>query len=225
MASADLHDKPRVTWLAVEEELANSISHGIGLVLSLAGFFALVTLAVLRGGVWHIVGVSVYGASLVTLYLASTAYHGVSRPRIKRALRTADHIAIYLLIAGTYTPFTLISLHGAWGWTLFGIVWGLALLGIVMKLAWRTHPEALSLGVYLVMGWVCIIAIKPILETLPIAAFAWLLAGGLAYSIGTIFYIKDSRPYFHTIWHFFVILGSALHFYAVMFYVLPMAIK
>ncbi len=223
MASADVQPERRVSLAAVEEEIANSISHGFGLVLSLGALFGLVIVTVLRGSVWHIIGCTVYGVSLVSVYLASTLYHGVRRPRLKQLLRKLDHVAIFLLIAGTYTPFTLVNLRGPWGWTLFVLVWGLAVAGTVMKLAWPRHPEALSLTVYLAMGWVGIVAAKPIIETLPIGALLWLFAGGMAYTIGTIFYVLDARPYFHTIWHLFVILGSLLHFVAIVLYVVPIA--
>ena len=155
------------------------------------------------------------------LYGVSTAYHGARRPRVKRVLRTLDHIAIYLLIAGTYTPFTLVSLRGPWGWTLFGIVWGIAIFGTLFKLISRDHPEWFSLGTYIAMGWVCVIAAKPILEVADWGLLALLIAGGLAYTLGTIFYAQDRKPYFHTVWHLFVLAGSAFHFCAVLLYVVP----
>ena len=213
------HGSAPVTLHAVEEELANTLTHGLGLVLSVAGLVALVVLTSLRGTVWHIVGCGVYGGSLVVLYGASTAYHGARRPRVKNALRTLDHIAIYFLIAGTYTPFTLVNLRGPWGWTLFGLVWSLAVFGTLFKLLVRDHPEWFSLGIYLAMGWVCVIAAKPILEIADPGLLALLIAGGLAYTLGTIFYALDRKPYFHTVWHLFVLTGSALHFCAVIIYV------
>jgi len=223
MASANSRRKEHVSLRAIEEEIANSISHGLGLVLSLGALFGLIILTALRGDLWHVIGCTVYGVSLVTVYLASTLYHGIQNPQIKLFLRKVDHLAIFFLIGGTYTPFTLVNLRGPWGWTLFGLVWGIALVGILIKLFWRDHPEALSLGVYLAMGWVGIIAAKPIVETLPLGALLWLAAGGLAYTIGTIFYALDTKPYFHTIWHVFVIVGSVLHFVAIINYVVPMA--
>ena len=213
-----------VTVHAVEEELANTLTHGLGLVLSIAGLVALIALTTLRGDLWHIVGCGVFGGSLVVLYGVSTAYHGARRPRVKRILRTIDHIAIYLLIAGTYTPFTLVNLRGPWGWTLFGLVWGIAVVGTLSKLIVRDHPEWFSLGAYIAMGWMCVIAAKPILEIAPWGLLALLLAGGMAYTLGTIFYAWDRVPYFHAVWHVFVLAGSALHYCAVVLYVVPLGL-
>lgn len=211
-----------VTLGAVEDELANTLTHGVGLVLSVAGLVALVVLTSLRGNPWQIVGCGIYGGSLVVLYGVSTAYHGARKPRVKRILRTVDHIAIYLLIAGTYTPFTLVNLRGPWGWTLLGLVWSIAVVGTFFKLTVRNHSEWFSLGIYLAMGWVCVIAMKPILEIAPVGMLALLLAGGLAYTLGTLFYAQDHKPYYHAVWHLFVLAGSALHFCAVMLYVVPL---
>jgi hemolysin III len=211
-----------VTLRAVEDELANTLTHGVGLVLSVAGMVALAVLTSLRGNLWHIIGCGIYGGSLVMLYGASTAYHGARRPRVKRILRTVDHIAIYLLIAGTYTPFTLVNLRGPWGWTLFGLVWSLAVFGTLFKLIVRDHPEWFSLGIYLIMGWVCVIAAKPILEIAPGGLLALLLGGGAAYTLGTLFYAWDHKPYYHAVWHVFVLAGSSLHFCAIMLYVVPL---
>jgi len=216
---------PRVTTLqGIQEELANSITHGLGLLLSAAGFVALVVVAGLHGTIWHVIGCSVYGLSLVVLYSASTLYHTTRSARAKRILRLVDHAAIYLLIAGTYTPFTLICLSGPWGWTLFSIVWSLAVLGIAFKIVYGHRHEHLSLGIYLAMGWMCLIAARPIVAAVPTGGLILLVAGGLAYTAGTIFYAKDdSVKYFHAVWHLFVLLGSVLHFCAVFFYVLPAA--
>lgn len=224
MASIDQPSiSPRTTFLrSIEEELANSLTHGFGLLFSVLGLVGLVVMASLRGTVWHVVGCSIYGLSLVALYTASTLYHLARTPRAKRLLRLLDHAAIYLLIAGTYTPFTLVSLRGAWGWTLLALVWSLAVLGILFKVIYGHRHEKLSLGVYLAMGWICLIAVRPIVAVVPAGALALLLAGGLAYTAGTFFYAKDtSGRYFHAVWHLFVMLGSALHFCAVFFYVLP----
>ena len=182
----------------------------------------MVVLTSLRGNPWHIVGCGIYGVSLVMLYGASTAYHGARRPRVKRILRTVDHIAIYLLIAGTYTPFTLVNLRGPWGWTLFGLVWSLAVVGTLFKLIVRDHPEWFSLSIYLTMGWVCVIAAKPILEIAPGGLLALMLGGGAAYTLGTLFYAWDHKPYYHAVWHVFVLAGSSLHFCAIMLYVVPL---
>jgi len=202
-------------------ELANSLTHGTGLALSVGGCAVLVTLAALRGNAWHLVACSVYGATLVCLYTASTVYHSVRSRRWKRILRVVDHSSIYLLIAGTYTPFTLVSLRGAWGWTLFGTVWGLTVAGILFKVWWVDHFPILSTLVYLAMGWLVLIAVKPVLAMMPLAAIAWLLAGGLLYTAGVAFFAWQRLPYHHAIWHVFVLGGSVCHYFAVLYYVLP----
>jgi len=203
------------------EEIANSITHGLGLVLSVAGLVVLVVFAALRGTAWHIVSCAVYGATLVTLYAASTLYHGLRGPRVKRVLKILDHSAIYLLIAGTYTPFTLVTLRGAWGWSLFGVVWGLALLGILWKVWFVDRFAVVSTTVYLLMGWLAVVAAKPLLASLPPAAIAWILAGGLCYTAGVVFFAWKRLPYAHTVWHLFVVAGSVCHFLAVLLYVIP----
>jgi hemolysin III len=202
-------------------ELANCATHGMGLALSIAGCALLVTLAALRGNPWHIVACSVYGATLVCLYSASTIYHGVRSRRWKRVWRVIDHSAIYLLIAGTYTPFTLVSLRGAWGWSLFGIVWGLTLVGILFKVWFVDRVPVISTIVYLLMGWLAVIAIKPVLAAVPLAAIAWLAAGGLLYTAGVAFFAWEKLPYHHAIWHAFVLAGSVCHYVAVLYYVVP----
>jgi len=202
------------------EELGNTITHGIGLVLSLAGFVILLILAVTHGSAWHIVSCAVYGATLVCLYSASTLYHGIPSPRLKRALKIFDHSAIYLLIAGTYTPFLLVNLRGGWGWSLFGVVWGLALAGILLKFWFVDHFQILSTTVYLLMGWLAVIAVRPLLEMVPTAGLLWLLAGGFFYTIGVVFYAWKRIPYNHVIWHVFVMAGSTCHYFAVLYSVL-----
>ena len=197
------------------EEIANSITHGIGLLLSIAGFVVLLVFAILRGTPIHIIACSVYGATLICLYAASTLYHAVTSPRLKRALKIFDHASIYLLIAGTYTPFLLLNLRGAWGWSLFGVVWGLAFAGILFKFWFVDHFEFLSTAVYLAMGWLVIIAAKPVLTHVPTVTLLWVLAGGLLYSSGVIFYIWKRLPYSHVIWHLFVLAGSACHYIAI----------
>jgi len=204
-----------------KEELINSITHGAGLALSVAGLVVLVTLAALKGTVWHIVSCSVYGTTLVLLYSASTLYHSMRSPRLKRFFRIIDHVSIYLLIAGTYTPFTLVNLRGGWGWTLFGLVWGLAALGILFKIFFVGRFPTASTAVYLLMGWLAVIAIKPLLTLVPSGGLLWLLAGGLAYSAGVVFYAWEKMPYNHAVWHVFVLTGSICHYFAVLFYVLP----
>jgi hemolysin III len=202
-------------------ELANSATHGAGLALSVAGCALLVTLAALRGNAWHIVACSVYGATLVCLYAASTLYHSVRSRRLKRIFRVIDHSSIYLLIAGTYTPFTLVSLRGAWGWTLFGVVWGLTLAGILFKVWFVDRVPIVSTIVYVLMGWLVIIAVKPVLAMVPMAAIVWLAAGGLLYTAGVAFFAWQRLPYHHAIWHVFVLGGSVCHFVAVLYYVVP----
>jgi len=203
------------------EELANTISHGVGLLLSIAGFVVLLVFAILHGTTSHIVACSIYGATLVCLYAASTLYHAALSPRLKRALKIFDHSAIYLLIAGTYTPFLLFYLRGAWGWSLFGVIWGLAFAGILFKFWFVDHFQYLSTAVYLAMGWLVVIAAKPILAHVPMITLLWIAAGGILYSSGVIFYIWKRLPYSHVVWHLFVLAGSACHYVAVLRSVLP----
>jgi hemolysin III len=203
------------------EEIANAITHGIGLLLSIAGFVVLLVLAALRGTAWHIVACSIYGATLICLYAASTLYHAVISPRVKRALRIFDHSAIYLLISGTYTPFLLVSLRGPWGWSLFGVIWGLALAGVLFKFWFVERFAILSTAVYIAMGWLVVIAAKPVITHLSLTAIIWLLAGGLAYTGGVIFFAAKRIPYSHAIWHLFVLAGSICHYFAVLSTVIP----
>ena len=193
------------------------MTHGVGLAASLAAAPALIVVAA-RGDAWQVVGSSVYAATLVTLYAASTLYHSLPPSRAKRVFRVLDHGAIYLLIAGTYTPFTLGVLRGAWGWTLLGLVWGLAALGVVFKSVRGFRHPRLSTAVYLLMGWLVVVAIRPVLVHLPFAGIAWLLAGGLLYTGGVVFFILDHKRYVHAVWHLFVLGGSACHFVAVLLY-------
>jgi len=204
------------------EELANSITHGLGMALGIAGLSALVVGAGRLGDVWRIVSFSIYGGTLVLLYLSSVFYHSVSSPRVKHYLRIFDHAAIYLLIAGTYTPFTLVSLRGPWGWTLFGLIWGLALIGVFLKVFFAHRLGIISILLYLLMGWLVLIAIKPVMAAISIRGLFWLAAGGLSYTVGIIFYAWHGLPYAHTIWHLFVLAGSILHYFAIYLYVLPM---
>jgi hemolysin III len=209
--------------LSFAEEFANTATHGVGLALSLAGLVVLVALAAVRGTAWHIVSCSIYGATLVVLYGASTLYHAVQSPRAKRILRVVDHAAIYLLIAGTYTPFTLVTLRGVLGWTLFGLVWGVALAGIVFKLFHTERFPIASTLSYLAMGWLAAIAWKPVVARIPGSGLAWILAGGIAYSVGVLFFSAHKVRFSHTVWHLFVLAGSICHYFAVLFYVLPAA--
>ena len=201
------------------DEKFNSISHLIGAVLALAGLAVLVVFASLKGDPWKIVSFSIYGTTLFALYLFSTLYHSF-QGKTKDLFQKTDHTAIYLLIAGTYTPFTLVSMRGAWGWTIFGIVWGLAIAGIIQELALKTKHRMLSVVIYLVMGWVIVIAIRPLMKVLPVWGMAWLVAGGLFYSIGVIFFVLDKRVnHGHGIFHVFVLAGSISHYIAVLWYV------
>lgn len=202
------------------EEIANSISHGAAALLSLVALPILVVGAVQQGGALNIVSSSIFGVSLVLLYLASTLCHSLPQGKAKRVFEILDHCAIYLLIAGTYTPFLLVSLGGGWGWSLFGVIWGLALLGVLFKSIFGIRYPMASNALYLLMGWLVLVAIKPMMAAVPSAGLAWLLAGGLAYTLGVVFFVMDSRWKFaHFIWHFFVVAGSACHFVAVFFYV------
>jgi hemolysin III len=202
-------------------ELINGVTHGVGFLLSIAGLVVLVVLAASRGGARHVVACSVYGSTLTLLYLASTLYHSVTAPRAKQVLRLIDHIAIYLLIAGTYTPFTLLTLRGGWGWSLFGVIWGLAIVGSVLKILFIGRFRKTSVVIYLLMGWLLMVGLKPLLASLPLAGFVWLMAGGAAYTLGVVFYAWKSLPHHHAIWHVFVMLGSTCHFFAVMLHTLP----
>ncbi|GAA0890016.1 PAQR family membrane homeostasis protein TrhA [Rhodanobacter soli] len=203
------------------DELASSVIHGVGIVLSIAGLATLVAFAALHGNALTVVACAVFGASLVLLYTASTLYHSVSVVAAKPALRALDHIAIYVLIAGTYTPFTLIALPGVWGWSLFAAVWTLALLGSALELGLLGRYRKLAVLLYVGMGWIGMIAFKPLSEHLQSGGTALLLAGGLAYTLGVPFYLWRGLPYHHALWHVFVLAGSVLHFLAVLLYVIP----
>jgi len=202
-----------------KDEKFNSISHLIGAALALAGLAVLVVSASLKGDPWRIVSFTVYGTTLFVLYLFSTLYHSLSG-HARDLFQKVDHTAIYLLIAGTYTPFTLVTMRGAWGWTIFGIVWGLAVAGIIQELALNTRHRILSVVIYLVMGWVVVVAIRPLMNVLPAWGMAWLVAGGLFYTIGVVFYVLDKKVrYGHGIFHVFVLAGSISHYIAILWYV------
>ena len=201
-------------------EKFNTYSHLAGALLALAGSVVLVVLGALSGDVWKIVSFSIYGATLVMLYGFSTLYHNAMHGRTKVMLQKFDHNAIYLLIAGSYTPFTLVSLHGPWGWSLFGVVWGLALLGISQELWLRQKTRLVSLLIYILMGWVALVAVVPLVAVLSWSGFAWLAAGGVAYTVGIIFFVYENKhSHWHGIWHLFVLAGSVLHYCAILFYV------
>lgn len=200
------------------EEIANSLSHGVGLMCALAATPILIVGAAGRGGAAAVVGSSVFGCTLILLYLASSVYHAAPSGPLRDRLRKLDHAAIYLLIAGTYTPFTLGVLRGAWGWTLFGLVWGAAAIGVATKLVAGIRYPRVSTAAYLIMGWLVIIAARPLVVRVPLSGIAWLVAGGLAYTGGVAFYASRKLPYGHFIWHLFVLAGSACHFFAVLWY-------
>jgi len=200
------------------EEIANSITHGVGIGLSIAALVILVVLASKRGDAWRIVSFSIYGATLVLLYLSSTLYHSFVNPKIKNIFRILDHSAIYLLIAGSYTPITLTFMRGAWGWTLFGIIWGIALGGITVTILLLDKLKALLVLSYVAMGSIIVIAFKPMIQTVPRGMIIWLFIGGACYLLGIVFYVWKKLPYHHPIWHLFVLGGSISHFLGVLFY-------
>lgn len=203
------------------EEFVNVLSHGIGFLLSMAALTLMVVFASLDGNAWHIIGVSIFGASLVVLYLASTLFHWSMRSQVRKYLNVFDHSAIYVLIAGTYTPFLLVTLNGPWGWSLFGVIWGLAIAGIVFKMFFTGKYDRLSLLIYVFMGWLILIAIVPLVQNLSTMGLIWLLIGGISYSIGAVFYLLNRLPFNHAIFHFWVLGGSICHFFAVFWYVIP----
>jgi hemolysin III len=208
---------------SVAEEIAHAATHGFGLVLALVALVLLVVFATAHGDTWHIVSVSVYGATLVVLYTASTLYHSIRHPPAKKVLQVIDHSAIYLLIAGTYTPFTLTTLRGGWGWTLFAIVWFFALVGVLLEAFARRRLKVVSLALYLGLGWLAVVAVKPLFERVALGGLVLILLGGLAYTAGVGFYLWRRLPYHHAVWHVFVLVGSLCHFLAVLLYVIPTA--
>jgi hemolysin III len=214
VAVLELEERPQ----SLGEEIANSVSHGIGLLVALAAFPVLLTSALNRGDLAGIVGASVFATTMVLLYLASTLFHALPPNRAKRVFQILDHSAIYLLIAGTYTPFTLGVLRGVWGWTLFGLVWALAVVGTMFKALGGVRYTTFSTWVYLAMGWLVLIAIEPVLTLVPEWGLFWLLAGGIAYTAGAVFFMAERIRYFHFVWHLFVVLGTACHFVAVLRY-------
>ena len=207
----------------VRDEIASALTHGFGAAAALAGGAVLITLAAIYGDGWQLGAAIVFGATLLLLYLASTLYHAIRHPVAKGRLKGFEHCAIYLLIAGTYTPFTLIGLRGPWGWSLFAAIWTLALAGVVFKLFYTGRFKRLSTLIYVAMGWLVLVAIKPVMASLDAWTFGWLIAGGAFYTLGTFFYHRESLPYAHAIWHLFCIGGSVCHYVAVMAQVVPQA--
>lgn len=211
--------KEKPTWknpfYTRREEIANSITHGFGAALSVIGLILLVVLAAIYGDVWRVVSFSIYGGSLILLYLASTLYHSLQNPQVKRILRRFDHAAIYILIAGTYTPFLLVSLRGSLGWTFFALVWGMAAAGVVWKMFFLGKLEVLATIIYILMGWMCVFVFKDMLASVPPLGVTMLFTGGVVYTLGVIFYAWEKLPYNHAIWHLFVLGGSICHYVAI----------
>ena len=203
---------PHTRQQSLGEEIANSITHGIGAALSIVALVLLVVFAGIHGDTWRVVSFSIYGATLFFLYLASTLYHSFTNRRVKRFFRILDHSSIYLLIAGTYTPVTLVSMRGPWGWTIFGLIWAMAIGGIFAKILLIGKYKIVSVLLYVAMGWFIIIAFKPMLQMVPKGLIIWLVIGGVWYTLGLIFYVCKRVPYFHFIWHLFVLGGSISHF-------------
>ena len=215
------HSKSKV--YSSHEELAHGISHAIGTCFAITGLVILLIMAIRYGNVYHVVSAAIYGSSLILLYMASTLYHLVSTPSVKKFFQQLDHSMIYILIAGTYTPLTLVTLRGGWGWTLFGLVWSMGLIGLVLELVIKQRIRWLSLVLYLAMGWLVIIAVKPLVMAMPPGGLFLLILGGLFYSFGIIFYIWETLAYHHAIWHLFVMAGSTAHFFTILLYVMPSA--
>ena len=199
------------------EELANSVTHGIGLLIGIAVLVLLVVFSSLRKSAWEVASCSIYGATFILLYLGSTLYHSARNPRTRKVLKVVDHSAIYLLIAGTYTPYALAPLRGALGWTIFGIIWGCALVGIAFKVFFTGRFKVVSLASYLFMGWLCVLAVKPLYRELSTTGFVLFAAGGLCYTAGAVFYAWKSLPWSHAVWHLFVLAGSLCHFFSILF--------
>ena len=203
--------------LSIGEEIFNSITHGIGTVLSIVALVFLVILASVKGDIWHLVSFSIFGSTLVLLYLSSTLYHSFTKEKVKNLFARFDHAAIFLLIAGTYTPLLLTVLRGTLGWILFGIIWGVAITGIVIRSIYLTKFRKLMVGVYVAMGWMFIFAIGPLINNLPQISLLFLILGGVFYSIGVIFYVWRNLKYGHGIWHLFVLAGSIMHFFSIIY--------
>ena len=207
------------TYSPLEEKL-NIYSHGLGFLLAIPATVMLILKASMHGNAWQIVSVSIYGLSMMTLYLASTLYHSATEPKRRHRLNVFDHASIYLLIAGTYTPFVLVTLRGPWGWSLFGVIWAAAIGGIIFKIFYTGRFDLASTIAYVVMGSIVLIAIKPLIANLPLPGLYWLLAGGVTYIVGAVLYMQTKMPYHHAVFHLFVLLGSFCHFWAIYWYVI-----
>jgi len=214
-----MNNNDRVVYYPLAEERINVLSHGLGLLLSIVALPCLIQNAIANGTIWHIVSFAIYGASLIVLYAASTIYHSSQSPRLRSRLNVFDHSAIYVLIAGTYTPLTLVTLHGTLGWVLFGIAWGAALVGIVLKLFFIGRFKLLSTIMYVAMGWIVVIAAKSLIHNLPVGGLWWLLAGGISYTVGAVLYSLRKMKFNHAVFHLFVLIGSFCHFMTIYYYV------
>lgn len=212
--------KKLIKYYSPIEEAINIYSHGIGIILGIIALFFLLIKAITQGNTWHIVSFSIYGVSVIILFVASTIYHASKQEVVRKKLKVFDHCAIYILIAGTYTPFCLVTLNGSVGWILFGIAWGLALVGILLKLFFTGKFEIISTLAYVFMGWIIVFAIDPLIENLSYAGLTWLLAGGISYTLGAILYAINKVKFNHAIFHVFVLIGSACHFVSVYYYVI-----
>ncbi|PKN52192.1 MAG: hemolysin D [Deltaproteobacteria bacterium HGW-Deltaproteobacteria-13] len=212
----------KISPYSLKEEIFNSIIHGVGIIISIAALITMVFFSSRYGNTAHIISSTIFGLALVLLYTASTLYHSFQKPKIKHTFKIIDHSCIYILIAGTYTPFMLVTLRGTLGWTIFSIVWSLTLLGILFKVFFINRFQIISTIAYILMGWLIIFALSPLYHALPETAIFWLVAGGIIYTLGTIFYAWDKLPFNHAIWHSFVLAGSICHFFAIMFYVVPL---
>jgi hemolysin III len=206
---------------SIGEEIANSITHGLGIVLSVTGLVVLLISAGNSGEVSRIISSIIFGTTLIFLYTVSTVYHGIQKPNVKPIMRVLDHSAIFFLIAGTYTPFTLVSLKGPWGWSLFGVIWGLAVCGTFLEVFSKQRPRGISVGLYVFMGWAILVALEQLLAAVSPEGVLLLLLGGISYTGGIVFYIWRRVPYHHAVWHVFVLAGSIFHFFAVLFYAVP----
>lgn len=203
------------------EEMANRLTHALGAAFSVAGLVLMVVFSARYGDAWQVVSTAIFGATLVLLYTASTVYHSIRDERLSRILQKFDHAAIFLLIAGTYTPFVLVTLRGPWGWSLFGVVWGMAAAGVALKFWYAGRFTVISTLIYIIMGWLVLIALKPLSTALPAGGMRLLVAGGLCYTGGAVFYLWRQLPYHHAIWHLFVLGGSVCHWASVFWYVVP----